>query len=313
MSCLETIQVFLERRQKNVEKTIYKIKQHIVRGRNDKLHTALQKIAKTISNLHVDEQSFTENHIHGIMDLLQMYFDLFDDDFQFGDILRQVLKVCGLILSCICQVSGIEDFIFSYLVQEEDLRLAMINDIRELIRFAIFLNGLEQERNILEKDIKEMNDRGKFCEEFKCLAILQERAKTDSRLMVTSVKVSILQLSMLWQMYAVAKLPGHSDITANYLRQIIQLHKKNDIKMIKTFIDCSLSLENTVDLHLISKYLACLGTYIVTSFDYNSLETAQSEITKLSARQKLKLIRSVVVPDLENVLRKHLEWVKNKT
>lgn len=313
MSCLETIQVFLERRQKNVENTIHKIEKHIVRGGNDDLNTALRKIAKTVSNLHEDEQRFTENHIHGIMDLFQIYFDLFDDDFQFGDILRQVLKVCGLILSCICQVSGIEDFIFSYSVQEEDLRLVIINDIRELIRFAIFLNGLEQKNNILEKHIKEMNDRGKFCEEFKCLAILQERAKTDSRLMVTTVKVSIFQLSMLWQMYAVAKLPGHSDITSNYLRQIIQLHKKNDIKIVKTFIDCSLSLENTVDLHLITKYLACLGTYIGTSFDNDFPETAQSDITKLSARQKLKLIRLVVVPHLENILRKHLEWLKNKT
>lgn len=296
-----------------MEITINKIEKHIVKGRNDNLHTALQKIAKNISYLHVDEQNFAENHIHGIMELFQIYFDLFDDDFQFGDILRQVLEVCGLILSCICQVSGIEDFIFSYLVQEADLRLPIINDIRELIRFAIFLNGLEQENKILVRHIKKMKDRGKFCEEFKCLAILQERAKTDFRLMVTTVKVSILQLSMLWQMYALAKLPGHSDITANYLRKIIQLHKKNDIKIVKTFVDCSLSLENTVDLHLITKYMACLGYDSRTSFGYDSPEPARSDITKLTARQKLKLIRLVGVPLLENILRKHLEWVKNKT
>lgn len=76
---------------------------------NDALHTALQKIAETL--FYLDEQSFLENHIHGIMELFQIYFDLFDDDFQFGDILRQVLRVCGLILSCFCQVSGIEGFI----------------------------------------------------------------------------------------------------------------------------------------------------------------------------------------------------------
>lgn len=295
-----------------MEKTINEIQKHIVRGKNDDLHTALQKIAKTISYLH--EQNFKENHIHGIMELFQIYFDLFDNDFQFGDILRQVLKVCGLILSCICQVSGLEDFVCSDLEQEKDLQLTVIKDIRKLNKFATFLNGLEQRNNILERHITEMENRGKFCEKFNCRANLQEKAKTDSRLMVTTVKVSILQLSMLWQMYAAAKLPGHSDVTANYFRHIIQLQKENDIKIVKNFIDCSLSLENTVDLHLVTRYLACLGydSRTFTSFDCNSPESKRSDVTKLTARQKLKLLRLVVVPLLENILRKHLEWVRNK-
>lgn len=63
MFCLETIQVFLERRKVNVEKTINKIEKHIVRDMIDALHTALQKIAETL--FYLDEQSFLENHIHG--------------------------------------------------------------------------------------------------------------------------------------------------------------------------------------------------------------------------------------------------------
>lgn len=195
MFCLETIQVFLERRKVNVEKTINKIEKYIVRDMIDALHTALQKIAETL--FYLDEQSFLENHIHGIMELFQIYFDLFDDDFQFGDILRQVLRVCGLILSCFCQVSGIEGFICSYLEQEIDLRLAVVKDIRELIRFAIFLNVLEQRNTIFERHIMEIKNRGKCCEEFKCLTILKEKAKAESRLIVTAEKVSILQLYML--------------------------------------------------------------------------------------------------------------------
>lgn len=56
MFCLETIQVFLERRKVNVEKTINKIEKHIVRDMIDALHTALQKIAETL--FYLDEQSF---------------------------------------------------------------------------------------------------------------------------------------------------------------------------------------------------------------------------------------------------------------
>lgn len=70
MFCLETIQVFLDRRKVDVEKTINKIKKYIVKDRNDDLHKALQKIAETIS--YLDEQNFTENHIHGMMQLFQI-------------------------------------------------------------------------------------------------------------------------------------------------------------------------------------------------------------------------------------------------
>lgn len=154
------------------------------------------------------------------------------------------MKVCGLILSCIWQVSGIEDFICSYLEHEENVRLAVAKDIRKLIRFSIFLNELELGKNILEKQITEMTNKGKFCEELECLTNLQEKTTTEFRPHVTTVKVSILQLAILWQMYAVAKLPGHSENTASYFRKIILWHKKNDIRMLKTFLDCS--LENPV-------------------------------------------------------------------
>lgn len=76
---------------------------------------------------------------------------------------------------------------------------------------------------------------GSFCREFNSLISLKERAISDPRLIVMAVKMSILQLSILWQMYAVAKTPGHSYITANYFKRVILMHKDDDFKFVEEF------------------------------------------------------------------------------
>lgn len=69
------------------------------------------------------------------------------------------------------------------------------------------------------------------------------------------VKMSILQLSILWQMYAVAKTPGHSYITANYFKRVILMHKDDDFKFVEEFKESHLFLYNREDMMLVKKYL----------------------------------------------------------
>lgn len=117
-SFLETIQSFLIKRKMNVEKDIKKIQKYILTHENNELQNSLQKIAEAIS--YLDEVCFNENSIHGMLKLFSIYFKLFEDDFQFGDILRQLLRICGVILSCIWQV-----FVCHYLENDEKYRLTV--------------------------------------------------------------------------------------------------------------------------------------------------------------------------------------------
>lgn len=130
-------------------------------------------------------------------------------------------------------------------------------DIRELKRFAIFLHEIEHADNILESRITEMKQRGQLYEEMECITSLTERAMPESRLKGTFISVSILQLSILWQMYAVANLPGHSENNANYLRQIIVMQKENNITFVKSFSGCNLSSGSSVDMSLVENYQFC--------------------------------------------------------
>lgn len=251
-SFLETIQSFLIKRKMNVEKDIKKIQKYILTHENNELQNSLQKIAGAIS--YLDEVCFNENSIHGMLKLFSIYFKLFEDDFQFGDILRQLLRICGVLLSCIWQV-----FVCHYLENDEKYRLTVAKDIRELKRFAIFLHEIEHADNILESRITEMKQRGQLYEEMECITSLTERVMPESRLKGTFISVSILQLSILWQMYAVAKLPGHSEKNANYLRQIIVMQKENNITFVKSFSGCNLSSGSSVDMSLVENYQFCFG------------------------------------------------------
>ena len=146
-----------------------------------------------------------------------------------------------------------------------------------------------------------MRREGKFCEELPCLSSLKENAKSQSSIMLTSVKISILQLSVLWQMYAVSRLPGHSDSTANHLQRVILSQKENDIKFYKNLV----FPETTDEISLVKEYMSCLGG------GFQSSET--KEITKLTAKQKLNLMCLVVIPLLEEMFKKRFDWLMPET
>lgn len=220
--------------------------------------------------------------------------------------------MCGVILSCIWHAPDIVVFVCHYLDNDEKYRSTVAKDIRELKRFAVFLHEIEHANNILESHITEMKQRGQLFEEMGCITSLTEKAMTESRLKGTFISVSILQLSILWQMYAVAKLPGHSDKTANYLRQIIVMQKENNITFVKSFSGCNLSSGSSDEKSLVENYLFCFGcdSREKKCLSSDSSTPKRSEIIKSTGRKKLNLLRLVVVPILEHYLRKSLNWLK---
>ena len=254
----------------------------------------------TESLTYLDEDEFNDQTLHGILEIISINFQLFQEKFPFGSILRKLLRVCGLILSSIWQASGIDNFICSCLEPGLCYETSVGKDVPDLKRFASFLREIENANNILERNIAEVRREGKFCEELPCLTSLKEKAKCQSSIMITRVKVSILQLSVLWQMYAVSRLPGHSDSTANHLQRVILSQRDNDIKFYKNHV----FPEAIDEMSLVNEYMSCLGG------GFQSSET--EEITKLSANQKLNLMRLVVIPLLEEMFKKRLDWLRSK-
>lgn len=253
---LKAIQFFLEKREVDVKKDVKKIENFILRGKHNSLHYPLEKIANSL--LLLEEEIFSDKTVHGVLEILSIDFQLFQKDIQFQSIFLQLLRICGLILSCIWKTQDIHIFVVNKLNPDDICRSQIEKELRALKRFAFYLHEIECARNILERDITEMRREGRFCMELNVLASLKEKAKCDPYQMVTSVKVSILQLTILWQMYAVAKLPGHSDKVANSLRNIILMQKDDDLKFFKEIFDIHLSSDNSVDLTLVKEYLSCI-------------------------------------------------------
>lgn len=110
-------------------------------------------------------------------------------------------------LSCIWQFHDIENFVCHHLDNGDKTRSTVSKDIRELKRFASYLHEIESADNILEKhNITDIKSMGSFCTELNSLIDLKEREISDPRLIVMAVKMSILQLSILCEMYAMAKI-----------------------------------------------------------------------------------------------------------
>lgn len=91
-------------------------------------------------------------------------------------------------------------------------------------------------------------------------------------------------------MYAVAKTPGHTYITANYFKRVILMHKDDDFK-VEEYKESHLFLDNREDMMLVKKYLACI--------ECSSLETS-----KLTSTQEKELMSMIITPMLEEVQRK---------
>lgn len=285
---METIRLFLKERNIKVERDIQRVENYIWENKEDPLNVILKRIANSL--LHLDEQKVTDDVLMGLVDMLSINFELFQNGkFLYGSILRQILRICGLVMSCFWQISYIDAYICDSL--EDNQEGDIYKNISKIQNFASFLHGFECATNILEKDIRDMKCSGVFCEEL-CKTQLRERAKKNPKLIVTYVKLSILQQTILWQMYAVAKQPGHSDMIANHLHRIILLQKDKDVSLLK-------ELPDGIETVLVNKYSTCLGCHLQMS--------ESKEVVKLTMMQKLKRMSLVVVPLLQAMLSKRTE------
>nr|XP_022292451.1 uncharacterized protein LOC111103457 isoform X2 [Crassostrea virginica] len=295
---LKRVQIFLEKHDIKIEKEIEQIENYLLKDEHNTLHFSVKRITESLTYLNEDE--FNDQTLHGILEIMSINFQLFQERFSFGSILGKLLRVCGLILSSVWQANEIEKFICSRIEPGSSYETSVAKDVRDLKRFASFLREIENAENLLERNIAEVRREGKFCEELPCLTSLKENAKSQSSIMLTSVKVSILQLSVLWQMYAVSRLPGHSDSTANHLQRVILSQKDNDVKFYKSHV----FPEATDEMSLVKEYTSCLGG------GFQSSET--KAIAKLTAKEKLNLMRLVVIPLLEEFLKKRFDWLTSK-
>lgn len=184
---------FMQERQILIDNDMEQIKSFVLEESNEEsqyLNSSLESIASIIDLFSGDE--FNENMMDGLLKMLSICSDLFQDDFPFGSILRQLLRMCGVIIGCIWQTRGIDSFACRLLKEKDGHRSEIQNDIRALHRFAFFLHEIERCENILERHISHMINESKICDELGCLANLKETSikKHNSHLVVTSLNVS---------------------------------------------------------------------------------------------------------------------------
>lgn len=297
VNALWMIMGFLKDRQIRIENDIIQIETYVSDESNEEynfLDASLESISKVLEVLNGNE--FSDNMMDGLQQVLLICFKLFQDDFPFGSILRQLLRMCGAIISCVWQTDGMSDFICRHLKQEDEHRSEIQNDIRALQRFAFFLHEIERCENILERHISHMINESRICDELGCLANLKETSLTKNHphLMVTSLKVGVIQLAVTWQKYAVAKYPGHSDLEAKQLRQIIQLQMQNENLFMKRCREKKLST---------SSLRTVLNMPLFTSgWDMEVTEVYDRQVR----RKKITGMLLVVIPQLKTILQNSL-------
>lgn len=142
-----------------------------------------------------------------------------------------------------------------------------------------------------------MINESRICDELGCLANLKEKSLTKNHphLMVTSLKVGVIQLAVTWQKYAVAKYPGHSDLEAKQLRQIIQLQMQNENLFMKKCRENKLStrsLRTVVNMPLFT-----------SGWDMDVTEVYNRQVR----RRKITGMLLVVIPHLKKILKFHQE------
>lgn len=157
---------------------------------------------------------------------------------------------------------------------------------------AFSLHEIERCETTLERHISHMINESRICDELGCLTNLKETSitKHNLHLMKTSLKISAIQLAVMWQKYAVAKYPGHSDLEAKQLRQMILLQIRNEQLFINKFNE-----KNPMQL-------------LIPGSDIDLTE----EFERLTVRKKITGMLLVVIPKLNFILKdKHRKITTN--
>lgn len=117
-SFLETIKIFLKERKIEIDRDIRKIEKYIWENKEDPLNAVLERMAKTLVKL--EGQKLTDEVLIGLVEMISISFELFEKrKFLYDCILRQILRICGLVMSCFWQISNIDAYICSSIADDQ--------------------------------------------------------------------------------------------------------------------------------------------------------------------------------------------------
>lgn len=294
---IQTIQGFLEIKSISIPNDINIIKIYFLENENAPLNAIVGKIAENTKLLQGDV--FDEGMLIGLVEMISINFHIVREKNPYCSIVLQILRVCGLVMSCVWMTGDIEKLICSSIKNDDEHRKSVAKTICDLKRFAGYLSKIERTENIPEREINEMVVNGKFCEEMKCLPGLKEKARDDPTVFLTCLQLSVLQQTILWQMFAVAKQSGHSEGTANRLHKVLLLQKDNDIDFIEMFPVSSRS-----KLAIADRYLSCLA---------NESQISEEKVTRTTLRPRTSWIEnSPIKSELELICLRKIDDLKCK-
>lgn len=241
----------------NVETEVQNIADYILTEKDSTLPSYLKNTVDFIS--YIDDVCFSDKTLYGLFEIISMNSKLFQRILLFHPIHRQLLRIFGLILSCIWKTRGIKTYVIHHLKHNDNCQPEIVKDLIAFKRFARFLHPIECSRNIMQREVLEMEAEGKSFKELDCLLTLMERAQSDPYLLLTIIKLRMLQLTIFWQMFAVAKYPSHCDNIANDLRNLIWFRMKEYRIIFEKFSDDILSSAfSSNESSIVMNYLSCI-------------------------------------------------------
>ncbi|XP_061167962.1 uncharacterized protein LOC133176919 [Saccostrea echinata] len=212
---LEKICSFFDENGLRAKSDLIRIEEYFLKSEDELVHS-LKEIASSVESMN--DKTRCDIMMSGVAKLIGFNHRLFTKPFPFASICTPLLRICGLILSSTWHTDGIDEYVCDSIRNHSTLKTAISKDIRSMERFAVFLRGIENAENISERNIRQLITEGKFCEEIASLAETRGKVSETVDLMITFMRMAILQLVVLWQMYALAKFPGHSDKEAETLK-----------------------------------------------------------------------------------------------
>lgn len=112
--------------------------------------------------------------------MLSISFELFENKiFLYASILRQIPRICGLVMSCFWQISYIDAYICSGIANDQKRNIA--ENISKLQNVASYLHEIECTANLFEKNIRKMKrSQWQFLRRIVSDRVKREQRKTQS-------------------------------------------------------------------------------------------------------------------------------------
>lgn len=137
---IQTIQAFLEIKSISIPNDIEIIKIYFLENENAPLNAIVGRIAENTKMLHGDV--FDEGMLIGLVEMISINVHIVRKQIPYCSILLQILRVCGLVMSCIWMTRDIETLICSSIENDDEHRKSVAKTICELKSFAAYLSHI---------------------------------------------------------------------------------------------------------------------------------------------------------------------------